>query len=141
MLVLDTDILTLLQYGEGTEFEHFSRRLAKSGEVIYTTIVSFEEQLRGWLSRCAKARTPDAYTTASLRLRGLYEYYQRHPMLNFDQHAAERLVGLRSAKVRIGTMDLRIASIVLASSATLITRNLSDFRKVPGLRAEDWTKT
>ena len=33
--------------------------------------------------------------------------------------------------VRIGTMDLKIASICLANDATLLTRNLVDFDKVP----------
>jgi len=36
-------------------------------------------------------------------------------------------------------MDLKIAAIVLAQNATLLTRNLSDFRKVPRLKVEDWT--
>ena len=36
-------------------------------------------------------------------------------------------------------MDLKIAAIVLANDATLLTRNLGDFRKVPDLKAEDWT--
>ena len=43
-------------------------------------------------------------------------------------------------KVRIGTMDLKIAAIALVHEAVLITRNVSDFVKVPGLRAQDWTK-
>jgi predicted nucleic acid-binding protein len=36
-------------------------------------------------------------------------------------------------------MDLKIAAIVLAQQATLLSPNLSDFRKVPGLQLEDWT--
>jgi tRNA(fMet)-specific endonuclease VapC len=35
-------------------------------------------------------------------------------------------------------MDLKIASIALASDATLLTRNATDFRRIPGLRVEDW---
>jgi tRNA(fMet)-specific endonuclease VapC len=35
-------------------------------------------------------------------------------------------------------MDLRIASIALARGYTLISRNLVDFQKVPGLIVEDW---
>jgi tRNA(fMet)-specific endonuclease VapC len=36
-------------------------------------------------------------------------------------------------------MDLRIASIALVNSCTVLTSNLKDFRKVPGLLVEDWT--
>ena len=32
-----------------------------------------------------------------------------------------------------------IAATVLVRNATRLTRNLVDFRKVPGLKAEDWT--
>lgn len=37
-------------------------------------------------------------------------------------------------------MDLRIACIALVTSSTLLSRNLRDFRKVPGLAVEDWTR-
>ena len=42
-------------------------------------------------------------------------------------------------RVRIATMDLRIASIALSQGLTLLTRNARDFSKVPGLVVEDWT--
>jgi tRNA(fMet)-specific endonuclease VapC len=35
-------------------------------------------------------------------------------------------------------MDLKIAAIVLARGATLLTRNTADFRKIPGMDTEDW---
>ena len=46
---------------------------------------------------------------------------------------------LRSMRLRIGTMDLRIAAITLAYGATLVTRNVQDFQRIPGLVIEDWT--
>ena len=36
-------------------------------------------------------------------------------------------------------MDLRIASIAFVTGATLLSRNLRNFRQVPGLAVEDWT--
>ena len=60
-------------------------------------------------------------------------------VLDYDERAAAEFARLRQARVRIGTMDLRIAAIAVANDGVLLTRNLTDFRKVPGLRAEDWS--
>ena len=59
-------------------------------------------------------------------------------ILPFDGEAAEHFHRLQSERVRIGTMDLKIAAICLAHDATLLTRNRVDFEKVPGLRVENW---
>jgi tRNA(fMet)-specific endonuclease VapC len=45
---------------------------------------------------------------------------------------------LKAAKTRLGTMDLKIASIALANDAILLSRNVGDFQKVPGLQVVDW---
>jgi tRNA(fMet)-specific endonuclease VapC len=39
----------------------------------------------------------------------------------------------------IGTLDLLIAAHAIHEKATLITRNLSEFRRVAGLKVESWT--
>ncbi len=36
-------------------------------------------------------------------------------------------------------MDLKIAAIAMSLGATLLSRNLADFKKVPELKVEDWT--
>ncbi|WP_228024903.1 type II toxin-antitoxin system VapC family toxin [cf. Phormidesmis sp. LEGE 11477] len=59
--------------------------------------------------------------------------------LNYSADADSRFREFRSVGVRIGTQDLRIASIVLASGGVLVTRNRQDFKQVPGLLLEDWS--
>ena len=40
----------------------------------------------------------------------------------------------------IGAMDLMIAAHALALGATLVSNNLREFRRVPGLATENWTR-
>jgi predicted nucleic acid-binding protein len=46
---------------------------------------------------------------------------------------------LRRTYPRLGTMDLKIASIALVHRATLLTRNTKDFGQIKNLVIEDWT--
>ncbi len=65
--------------------------------------------------------------------------FTRMQVLPFDETALAQFNSLRALGVRIGTMDLRIAATALSRDFTLLTGNLGDFRKVAGLRAEDWS--
>ena len=103
-------------------------------------MVSFEEQLRGRMATCAAARNPEDYVFQLRQLRETIEDYRERTAFDFDDRAAAEFKGLKSAKIRIGTMDLRIAAIALAGDLTLVTANTSDFAQVPGLRLEDWTR-
>jgi tRNA(fMet)-specific endonuclease VapC len=62
--------------------------------------------------------------------------------LPFDDAAADHYGAIRAAlgsKGRlIGGNDMLIASIALATSATLVTRNIQEFERVPGLAIEAW---
>ena len=60
-------------------------------------------------------------------------------ILKFDHNAYTVYTEFRRQRIRIGTQDLRIAAIVLANNAILVTRNYRDFSQVPGLVQEDWT--
>jgi tRNA(fMet)-specific endonuclease VapC len=44
----------------------------------------------------------------------------------------------RQAKTKVGTMDLKIASIALGNNATLLALNSCDFERIPGLHVEGW---
>jgi tRNA(fMet)-specific endonuclease VapC len=45
---------------------------------------------------------------------------------------------LRAQRIRIGTMDLKIAAIALVHDALLLSANLRDFQQVPNLRVANW---
>jgi tRNA(fMet)-specific endonuclease VapC len=74
------------------------------------------------------------------RLRRHVENYRQVNVLDFDEAAAGEFQQLKRAKIRIGTMDLKIAATALSRDATLLSRNMVDFSKVPRLRVEDWTR-
>ncbi len=66
--------------------------------------------------------------------------YRSIPILDFDDASASLAETLNTSKLRLGTMDIRIAAIALINRATLISRNLRDFQRIPRLRVEDWAK-
>lgn len=140
MVVLDTDHLSLVEWRSGTDAASLRRRLREVDPAsVVSTIISFEEQMRGWLTQLAKARTIAQQVTAYSRLSRHVAVFREVPLLEFDERAAAEFQRLRRSYRRIGSMDLKIAAIVLVQSATLLTRNLGDFGKIDGLVAEDWT--
>lgn len=134
---LDTDHLTELGYGTGPG-KRLLVRLENSSAAVAITIVSAEEQMRGWLARISKARTIDDQMHAYAAFGERLDFLAGFTHLPWDREAAALFTRLRKSGVRIGTMDLRIACIVMEHDAVLLTRNARDFEKVPGLRFENW---
>jgi tRNA(fMet)-specific endonuclease VapC len=58
----------------------------------------------------------------------------------WNDPSADQFFELRRARIRIGTQDLKIASIALTQDALLLSANLRDFEQVPGLQVEDWLR-
>lgn len=137
MLVLDTDVLSLLQRGEGREFDRLSSLLAPFHDDVVTTVVSFEEQMRGWLSLISRAERIEAQVVAYHRLLLAHTFLRDRRILPFDGDAADIFGQLRRTYRRLGAMDLKIAAIVLSRKATLLTRNRSDFEPIAGIRLLD----
>jgi tRNA(fMet)-specific endonuclease VapC len=140
MIVLDTDHMSLLERAESPEARRLQARVAAlPPEQRTTTIVNFEEQMRGWMAYLAKSRAVARPVDAYRRLQRQLDTYTKMKLLGFDERAATEFQRLMRARIRIGTLDLKIAAIALAYDATLLTRNTSDFVKVSGLKFEDWT--
>jgi tRNA(fMet)-specific endonuclease VapC len=141
MIVLDTDVFSLIELPDSPEYRRLRARIAQIDppQPVVTTVVTYEEQSRGRLATVNAARTDRQLVQAYAHLRQHAENYSRIPIVGFDDAAAATAATLRKAKLRLGTMDLRIAAIVLTHGALLLSRNLRDFRRVPGLSVEDWT--
>lgn len=141
MIVFDTDILTLIQLKRGEEYDHIRRRLLEfRNETMATTIITFEEQMRGWLSHIASAKSSERLIRGYASLQRLLETFGDYEVLGYTASAAGEYERLRRSRIRIGSMDLKIAAITIANDAILISRNVRDFKQVPGLQVEDWTK-
>jgi len=138
MLVLDTDHLTEYQRGTSAEAHRLKDRLDRATEPYATTIISVEEIMRGWMAAVRRIDDPRRQISAYGQLQRIFRFFATWNVLEWNSAAAEQFDALRRAKTRVGTMDLKIASIALANDATLLTRNTNDFKKVPGLRVEDW---
>jgi tRNA(fMet)-specific endonuclease VapC len=114
------------------------QRLNESGRPVATTVVSVEENLRGWMAQIRSATTHEREIMAYHRFQKRVEFFADWLILPWDADAVAAFTRFRSQSVRVGTQDLRIAAITLAHDATLLTRNAVDFAKVPGLRFENW---
>lgn len=141
MFVLDTDHFSLMEWSADPARQSLLRRLSKvPPDEVFTSIVTYEEQTRGWMAYSARARTIPQQVNAYRKLERHLDIYCRVQVLGFDERAGAEFERLRSLRLRIGTMDLKIAAVALAHNATVLTRNVKDFSLVPGLRVEDWTQ-
>ena len=138
--LFDTDHLSFLQRRSGTEFVAITARMAGHTAVDFaSSVVSFHEQVLGSHTLINRPRTTtDVIRGYSLFMQVLQSFGTRL-VLPFDAAASALFSGLQAQKIRVGTMDLRIAAIALSQGLTLLTRNVRDFGRVPGLITEDWT--
>jgi tRNA(fMet)-specific endonuclease VapC len=140
MILLDTDHLTLLKYPDNQRGVRLNERLRAQPpeEIVTISIISVEEQMRGWLAAIAKERHAKRQVLGYGELARLIDYFRAFTILLFDEPAADKFDNLRSAKIRLGTMDLKIAAIAFVNKALLLSANRRDFEQVPGLRVENW---
>lgn len=138
MIAFDSDVLTLAW--EKVE-PYASHAAAVPRHLRGIPVVVAEEVLRGRLDQVRKAeagktkvRLPEAYAFLAFTLDGLRggEY------LPFTSAAESLVSAWRPSKIRVKTMDMRIAATAIVHNATLVTRNARDFRLIPGLSLDVW---
>jgi tRNA(fMet)-specific endonuclease VapC len=132
--VFDTDHLSLY----GRNYTKIIENILAAQVQLTTTAINVEEQLRGRLAQIAEAKDGKTKSIAYRFLVDTVMLLSEFTVLQYDAKSDDIYQSLKAQRVRIGTQDLRIASIVLACDGVLLTRNLQDFEKVPGLKIQNW---
>lgn len=139
MILLDTDHVSVLRMPGGDRRDRLVGRIALAHpQAVSIPVVATEETMRGWLSAVAKERLAARQVFAYRELADMFRFFAGFEIVPFDAPAAARFDQLVAAKIRIETMDLKIAATALVRDALLLTANKKDFAQVPGLRFENW---
>ena len=127
--MLDTNVCIRAMRKGG---EHLRERLKNDGaKLCLSTVILHELYVGAELS----AR-PDHHLAL------VEELAARLSILDFDDAAARHAADIRAYLTRkgslIGSNDMLIAGHARSVGLKLVTSDLSDFRRVDGLRCEDW---
>ena len=76
-----------------------------------------QEQLRGWLALIHRQREVHQQIPGYSRLLAFLDFLRRWLIVPLDERAADQFTRLRRQRIRIGTEDLKIASIALVQDA------------------------
>jgi tRNA(fMet)-specific endonuclease VapC len=140
MFLLDTDHLGVIQRQAEPGFSRLQARIASHPpDVFFVSIISFHEQVAGWNVYLNRAKSSEGVVRGYRMFERILQDFASARVASFDDNAAKFFEQLRAQRIRVGTMDLRIAAIAMANDLTILSRNLSDFQRIPSLRAEDWT--
>jgi tRNA(fMet)-specific endonuclease VapC len=135
--LLDTDTFSLTQYGHVKMLAALTKYLSIDIAICSITI---QEQIQGWLSRLNQLKDNDKisdwHSQFVERLLPFWSYFGVIPVSNAVLTHYETLKKMR---LNVSTNDLKIAAVAIVHQLTLITRNLRDFNRVPGVIAIDWT--
>ncbi len=106
-------------------------RARAASESICTSVIVAAELRHG----CAKKGSPRL-------LRRVEDFLSEVPVLPFDVPADHECGAIRAeleaAGRPIGSNDLLIAAHARALAATVVTANVGEFRRVPGMNVENW---
>lgn len=138
--LLYTDHISFLQRRSSSEFIRLTLRMSQHSLSDFAlSVISFHEQVIGAHSFFNRAQTNTDIARGYTLLLETLNSFAKAPVLPFDTKAIAIFDEMRSQKVRVSTMELRIAAIAISNNLVLLTRNTGNFSKVLSLRTEDWT--
>ena len=119
MFLMDTDHISILQQESGTEFARLLPRMVRHGPTnLALPVVSFHEQSLGCNDYIKKSRSPIEVVRGYGMFDRTIKAFSTKRVLSFDVAAAAVCDELISRRLRINTMDLRIAAIALSRDLT-----------------------
>src|SRR5438067_1167480 len=126
--LIDTDVCSYAMRGHPRVQRHFDSH--RMDELAISVIT--EAELRFGATKSRRAGL----------LEGLESWLLRFEILELTSSAAEAYAGVRTylelAGTPIGDLDTLLAAHALARNLVLVTNNMREFRRVPGLRVENW---
>jgi tRNA(fMet)-specific endonuclease VapC len=130
--LLDTNILADLLRNPGGRV---ARRLAIVGEATVCTSIVVACELRYGAAKKGSR-------TLSARVENLLESLEVLPLdRETDRHYAEIRLHLDRTGRPIGSNDLLIAAHALALDLALVSDNVEEFARIPGLTLDNWLAT
>lgn len=139
MILLDTDTVSELFRSHGKHLELERRIRETPPDDICISSITVGEIMEGALAVIRKQQARNEETTGYDRLIRAFRYLNRFVILPYDEEARTIFLTFSPAIRRIGREDCQIAAIAIRHQALLVTRNLNDFQKIPGVTCEDWT--
>ncbi len=137
MQILDTDTITHLHAGNPKVADNLKKT---DDPDIRITVITRIELLRGRFEFLLKASGREELSKAQRLLDRTEALLSHIPVLPADEKSGIQFEKLKKIKKlrKIGRADILIASIALANSAVLVTRNIRHFRQIPGLSVINW---
>jgi tRNA(fMet)-specific endonuclease VapC len=134
--LFDTDHLTLYQHKHPLLMQ---RIILQPADAVGICPINIEETMRGRLAVLARVLAGAKHVQAYAHLVAAEQMFRLFPLVPFDSNSEAQFQQLRAAGLRVGTLDLKIAAIALTKGLAVLTRNRSDFGRVPGLTLADWS--
>jgi tRNA(fMet)-specific endonuclease VapC len=130
--IIDTNIcIYIIKKKPGSVFHRLSRIKINEAGISSITLSELEYG-------AAKSSYPDKNRVALLEFASFFEIH------DFDSGAAREYGMIRADLERrgkiIGAMDMLIAAQARCLNLILVTNNEKEFKRIPGLRIENWVK-
>ncbi len=132
---LDSNTVISIINGRRTEYREQYERLRDDGEAMFVSSLVIFELWYGVANGAQVEKSMRALRLFRDTLKGVLPFTDEEAIT-----AGEIRATLKAGGTPIGPYDLLIAAHAVRLGATLVTSNVREFARVPGLKFEDWSR-